>query len=57
MARLTIGHIGLHVRDIEEEVEFLETLGGELIGIDPYPTGRLESVRGQTQSAKARCDS
>ncbi len=44
MARLTIGHIGLHVRDIEEEVEFLETLGGELIGIDPYPNGRLGFV-------------
>ena len=44
MARLTIGHVGIHVRDIDEEVEFLETLGGELIGIDPYPDGRLAFV-------------
>ena len=44
MTRLTIGHVGLHVRNIEEEVEFLEFIGAELTCIDETPRGRLAFV-------------
>ena len=44
MNRLTIGHVGLHVRNIEEEVEFLELIGAELTCIDKTPRGRLAFV-------------
>ena len=44
MTRLTIGHVGLHVRNIEEEVEFLEFIGAELTCIDKTPRGRLAFV-------------
>jgi catechol-2,3-dioxygenase len=44
MNRLTIGHVGLHVRNIEEEVEFLELIGAELTDIDETPRGRLAFV-------------
>lgn len=39
MTRLTIGHVGLHVRNIEEEVAFLEIIGGELTCIDTMKNG------------------
>ena len=44
MTRLTIGHVGLHVRDLEEEIAFLELIGGELTCIDEAPVGRVAFV-------------
>ena len=44
MERLTIGHVGLHVRDLEEEIAFLEMLGAEVACIDPAPAGRVAFV-------------
>jgi catechol-2,3-dioxygenase len=44
MSRLIIGHIGLHVRNLEEEIEFLETIGAELTAIDQMPRGRVAFV-------------
>lgn len=44
MSRLKIGHIGLHVRDIEEELEFLDLLGAELTSIDKLKRGRVAFV-------------
>ena len=44
MTRLSIGHVGLHVRDIEEEIAFLELIGGELTCIDRAPVGRIAFV-------------
>ncbi len=44
MACLSIGHVGLHVRDLEEEIAFLELIGGELTSIDRAPAGRVAFV-------------
>lgn len=48
--RLFIGHVGLHVRNIEEELVFLEILGAELTSIDRTPRGRVAfvSIDGET---------
>jgi catechol 2,3-dioxygenase-like lactoylglutathione lyase family enzyme len=39
MTRLSIGHVGLHVRNIEEELEFLKIIGGELTSVDQMKNG------------------
>ena len=44
MSRLKMGHIGLHVRNIEEELEFLGLLGAELTCIDTLARGRVAFV-------------
>ena len=44
MERLSIGHVGLHVRDLEEEIAFLELLGAEVTCIDRAPVGRIAFV-------------
>ncbi len=44
MSRLKIGHIGLHVRNIEEELEFLDLLGAEVTSIDKLKRGRVAFV-------------
>ena len=44
MSRLSIGHVGLHVRDLDEEIAFLELIGGELTCIDRAPVGRVAFV-------------
>ena len=44
MSRLSIGHVGLHVRDLDEEIAFLEVIGGELTSIDRAPVGRVAFV-------------
>ena len=44
MAPLTIRHVGLHVRSIEEEVEFLLLLGAEVTGIGEMKRGRIAFV-------------
>jgi len=44
MSQLKIGHIGLHVRNLEEEIAFFEMLGAELTSIDRLPRGRVAFV-------------
>ena len=44
MERLSIGHVGLHVRNLEEEIAFLEILGAEVTCIDQAPVGRIAFV-------------
>lgn len=44
MARFRIEHVGLHVRNIEEELAFLEVLGAELTAIDRTKRGRIAFV-------------
>ena len=44
MGRLTIGHVGLHVRNLEEEVAFFTMLGAELTSIDRLPRGRVAFI-------------
>ncbi len=44
MTRLKIGHVGLHVRNLEEEIKFLELLGAELTSIDRLGRGRVAFV-------------
>lgn len=44
MDRLSIGHVGIHVQNIEEEVEFLSLIGCELTCIDETPRGRLAFI-------------
>ncbi len=44
MTRLSIAHVGLHVRNLEEEIEFLELLGAELTSMDRMPKGRVAFV-------------
>lgn len=44
MNRLKMGHIGLHVRNLEEEIEFLELLGAEVTSIDNMARGRIAFV-------------
>src|SRR5438128_1389319 len=44
MASLKIGHVGLHVRDLDEEIKFFEMLGGALTSIDRLGRGRVAFV-------------
>lgn len=44
MTGFRIGHVGLHVRNIEEEVAFLEIIGGKLTSMDRMPRGRIAFV-------------
>ena len=44
MSRLSIGHVGIHVRDLDEEIAFLALIGGELTCIDRAPVGRVAFV-------------
>lgn len=44
MPRLFIGHVGLHVRNLEEEIAFLQILGGTLTSMDSMPRGRVAFV-------------
>ena len=40
MAGFRIAHVGLHVRNLEEEIAFLEILGAKVTSTDVMPTGR-----------------
>ena len=44
MNPLTIRHVGIHVRDIDEEMEFLSLLGAELTSIGKVSRGRVAFV-------------
>ena len=44
MSALKIGHVGLHVRDLDEEIEFLTLLGGVVTSVDRLPRGRVAFV-------------
>ncbi len=44
MNKLKMGHLGLHVRNLEEEIEFLELLGAEVTSIDTMSRGRIAFV-------------
>ena len=44
MGALNIRHIGLHVRNIEEEMEFLSLLGAEITSIGTMKRGRIAFV-------------
>jgi catechol 2,3-dioxygenase-like lactoylglutathione lyase family enzyme len=44
MTRLKIGHVGLHVRNLEEEIEFLQLLGAEVTSVDRLGRGRVAFV-------------
>ena len=44
MGKLKMGHLGLHVRNLEEEIKFLELLGAELTSIDTMVRGRIAFV-------------
>ncbi len=44
MNPLTIRHVGIHVKSIEEEMEFLSLLGAELTSIGTLPTKRIGFV-------------
>jgi catechol 2,3-dioxygenase-like lactoylglutathione lyase family enzyme len=44
LSHLKIGHVGLHVRDLEEEIAFFDMLGAELTSIDRLPRGRVAFV-------------
>jgi len=45
MTPLRMGHLGLHVRNIEEEMEFLELLGAKMTSMDSIPArGRIAFV-------------
>ena len=44
MSQLRIGHVGLHVRNLEEEIAFFEMLGAEVTSIDRLPRGRVAFV-------------
>jgi catechol 2,3-dioxygenase-like lactoylglutathione lyase family enzyme len=48
--RFFIGHVGLHVRDLDEEIAFLELLGAEVTSRDKTPRGRIAfvSIDGET---------
>lgn len=43
-SRFFIGHVGLHVRNLEEEIKFLEILGAELTSRGVTPRGRIAFV-------------
>lgn len=42
--RFFIGHVGLHVRNLDEEIGFLEILGAEVTSSDTTPRGRVAFV-------------
>ena len=42
--RFFIGHVGLHVRNLEEEIAFLGILGAEMTSMDATPRGRVAFV-------------
>jgi catechol 2,3-dioxygenase-like lactoylglutathione lyase family enzyme len=42
--RFFIGHVGLHVRQLEEEIQFLEMLGAEVTSMEATPRGRVAFV-------------
>ena len=44
MAGFRIAHVGLHVRDLEEEIEVLEILGAKVTSTDVMATGRVAFV-------------
>jgi catechol 2,3-dioxygenase-like lactoylglutathione lyase family enzyme len=44
IGRLFIGHVGLHVRDLGEEIDFFRVLGGKLTSTDLTPRGRVAFV-------------
>ena len=44
MTPLKMGHLGLHVRDLEEEIAFLKLLGAEVTSTDMTPRGRIAFV-------------
>ena len=44
MTKLKMGHLGIHVRNLEEEIEFLELLGAEVTSIDTMARGRIAFV-------------
>jgi len=44
LSQLRIGHVGLHVRNLEEEIAFFEMLGAEVTSIDRLPRGRVAFV-------------
>ena len=44
MTPLRMGHLGLHVRNLEEEIAFLELLGAEVTSIDKMGRGRIAFV-------------
>lgn len=44
MTPLTIRHVGIHVRNIEEEMEFLSLLGAEVTSIGALGRGRVAFV-------------
>ncbi len=44
MAGFRIAHVGLHVRDLEEEIEFLEIIGAKLTSTDVLKTVRVAFV-------------
>ena len=44
MTPLTIRHVGIHVKSIEEEMEFLSLLGAELTSIGTLPNRRIGFV-------------
>lgn len=44
MPGFRIAHVGLHVRNLEEEIAFLELLGAEVTSTDVLPCGRVAFV-------------
>lgn len=48
--RFFIGHVGLHVRNLDEEIAFLEMLGASVTSMDAMPRGRVAfvSIDGET---------
>lgn len=44
MAGFRIAHVGLHVRNLEEEIEFLEIIGAKVTSTDVMETGRVAFV-------------
>ena len=48
--RFFIGHVGLHVRDLDEEIAFLQGLGAEVTSRGTTPRGRIAfvSIDGET---------
>ena len=44
MTKLKMGHLGLHVRNLEVEIEFLELHGAEVTSIDTMSRGRIAFV-------------
>lgn len=43
-SRFFIGHVGLHVRNLDEEIEFLKLLGAEVTSTGVTPRGRIAFV-------------